>query len=380
MKLIYALEDFPAEITKSIFLAGPTPRDNSIESWRKEAIQILEKLGYDGTVFIPEPRNNQFTKDYDKQVDWETQMLNAADCIMFWIPRDLEKLPGFTTNVEWGVWENSGKVVIGFPKDSPKNTYLEYQAKKLQVPVTYDLESTIKNAMQIIGEGALRKDGECYVPFYIWKLNEFQDWYNSQKKVGNELRYAKLNYVFIMPKARKVFLWIMNAHVYVKDEDRVKDIEFILSRTNLCSAVLYKKGNTLEDTEVVLVKEFRTPVNNSEEKVYEIPGGSSTKEKDNIDVIHDEIKEELGIDIDKKRLEFIEGRQMMATLSAHKCYLYKLELSNEEMDQIKTQKGQVHGVVEDTEMTYTEVFTIKDILSNQLLDWSNLGMILSAIK
>ena len=30
--------------TKSIFLAGPTPRDKEITSWRNEACKILEKL------------------------------------------------------------------------------------------------------------------------------------------------------------------------------------------------------------------------------------------------------------------------------------------------------------------------------------------------
>lgn len=39
---------------KSIFLAGPTPRGENIESWRKYACQFLEKNGFDGVVYVPE--------------------------------------------------------------------------------------------------------------------------------------------------------------------------------------------------------------------------------------------------------------------------------------------------------------------------------------
>jgi hypothetical protein len=39
---------------KSIFLAGPTPRTPGIISWRKEACEILEELGFNGIVYVPE--------------------------------------------------------------------------------------------------------------------------------------------------------------------------------------------------------------------------------------------------------------------------------------------------------------------------------------
>jgi hypothetical protein len=71
---------------------------------------------------------------------------------------------------------------------------------------------------------------------------------------------------------------------------------------------------------------------------------------------------------------------MVATLSAHRCHLYKLELDEEQMNKIKEQEGIVHGVEEDTERTYVEVFTVKEILSNNLLDWSNIGQILSVLN
>ena len=39
---------------KSIFLAGPTPRDVKILSWRIAAFKFLEENGFDGLVYVPE--------------------------------------------------------------------------------------------------------------------------------------------------------------------------------------------------------------------------------------------------------------------------------------------------------------------------------------
>ena len=39
---------------KSIFLAGPTPRNNSAISWRTNACKPLKLLGFDGVVYVPE--------------------------------------------------------------------------------------------------------------------------------------------------------------------------------------------------------------------------------------------------------------------------------------------------------------------------------------
>ena len=110
----------------SIFLAGPTPRSNNIESWRKEAIKILEQLEFDGIVYIPECNFSSTTFDYNKQVSWEWEAMENADIIAFWIPRSKE-LPGFTTNVEFGYWvaKNKFKVYYGRPDNAIKNEYLD---------------------------------------------------------------------------------------------------------------------------------------------------------------------------------------------------------------------------------------------------------------
>lgn len=64
MTLIHSRENIPNEVNKTIFLAGPTPRDYTVNnSWRTEAIEILKSLNYDGVVYIPEERNNPFQKN-----------------------------------------------------------------------------------------------------------------------------------------------------------------------------------------------------------------------------------------------------------------------------------------------------------------------------
>ena len=112
----------------SIFLAGPTPRSNDIKSWREEAIKILEQLKFDGIVYIPECNFSSETFDYNEQVSWEWEAMEEADIIAFWIPRS-EELPGFTTNVEFGYWLHTGKVLYGRPDNAKKIKYLDWLYK-----------------------------------------------------------------------------------------------------------------------------------------------------------------------------------------------------------------------------------------------------------
>ncbi len=151
MKAVYAHEKFPEpEEGQSIFLAGPTPRKQSVISWRVEALKILKEVGYDGYVFIPEPRDGVWRGDYHGQIEWEQEGLSMADCILFWIPRDIETLPGFTTNVEFGMYLKSDRIVLGSPKSAPKMKYLRFCAKNCNILQAETLRETICNALKIM--------------------------------------------------------------------------------------------------------------------------------------------------------------------------------------------------------------------------------------
>jgi 8-oxo-dGTP pyrophosphatase MutT (NUDIX family) len=396
MQIIYTGEKLPETITKSIFLAGPSLRpgqEKELESWRKDAIKILEDKGFDGTIFCPENKGFGFeNKDfnYDDQIEWEHKCLNVADCILFWVPRDVSldknnqlKMPAFTTNVEFGAWADSGKVVFGCPPDlkERKNKYLKYYADFYNIDGGSTLTETLDAAMDMLGDGSDRSGGERYVPLFIWNTDSFQSWYSSQKEAGNRLDHAELLWTFRPQHKKFVFIWSLMVDVFIKSENRNKTNEFVLARTDISSVCLYHKANAapLEDTEIVLVKEFRSPANTKDGFIRELPGGSSSKkDEDPKDVAADEVHEETGFHLKSDRLKSHGARQMAGTFSAHKCNLYSMELSEEEMKWFKSQKDIVHGNSEDSERTFIEVYSIKELIDNELTDWSTLGLIYSA--
>jgi len=90
--------------------------------------------------------------------------LTDAKCIMFWIPRELYVLPGFTTNIEFGRWCTSGKIVVGWLPGSPKMRYIDYYTKKLDIPTSDTLNGTIKLAVKMARENVDPKTWTGYNP------------------------------------------------------------------------------------------------------------------------------------------------------------------------------------------------------------------------
>ncbi len=136
-----------SDVKKGIFLAGPTPRTVE-DSWREDALEILEQMKFEGNVYVPEPENKEWKKDYDDQIDWESYYLNKADAIVFWVPRRFPDLPGLTTNVEfgWHMAENPSKVFYGRPIDAVKCRYLDvlYQKRCPSRWIYTDLQALLK--------------------------------------------------------------------------------------------------------------------------------------------------------------------------------------------------------------------------------------------
>ena len=393
MIIVYTGEDAPNEYSKSLFLAGPSlrPDQEKMKSWREDAIKYLEDKDYDGVVFCPETRDGEFDKDfnYDNQIDWEDKHLNMADIIVFWVPRDVSidakgkiKLGAFTTNVEWGTWASSGKVVFGCPADIErrKNKYLKYYADYYKVPGGDTLEETLDAALEMLDEGAERKDGERFVPLFIWKTPSFQSWYLAHKRVGNTLDNADLLYTFRPGYKKFVFLWILKVNVYIKSEDRIKDNEFVLARPDISSVCLWHEGTgeSIFDKEIIIIKEFRSPANTDDGFIRELPSGSLDGEEPS-EAAAKELHEETAFYLSPDRLISHGARQLVGTLSSHKSHLYSAELDDEELKWFKSQKGITHGKIEETERTFIEVYTVQELLDNQLVDWTCLGQILSVI-
>lgn len=168
MNIIYLqedLEDVKYLDGKSIFLAGPTPiKDDSglfqktfnlftenTKSWRNEALSYFKKEKFKGTILIPEERNgDSLPFEWDSQIDWEQESLKKSDIILFWIPRDLNDLPGFTTNIEFGYWvaTNPSKIIVGAPKNTPKMKYIKYLCDVNKVDYIENLEKIIKKTIK----------------------------------------------------------------------------------------------------------------------------------------------------------------------------------------------------------------------------------------
>jgi Nucleoside 2-deoxyribosyltransferase like len=130
MKIVFADQPFEAD-DPSIFLAGPTPRSAEVLSWRPEALDILPQLHFNGMVVVPERRDWAAKFDYEDQVEWEYKGLETCSVLAFWLPRHVQDLPGFTTNVEFGRYVGSGRVVYGRPDGAPHTRYLDWLYVKL---------------------------------------------------------------------------------------------------------------------------------------------------------------------------------------------------------------------------------------------------------
>ncbi len=126
MKVNYSNQP-PIKDHYSIFLAGPTPRKIDVPSWRPDALKVLEGIGFQGTVYVPEhdPKLPP-AYDYLEQVEWEYTCLEGAGAICFWIPRKLPDMPAFTTNVEFGRYVGSGRIFYGRPAWAEKKGYLDW--------------------------------------------------------------------------------------------------------------------------------------------------------------------------------------------------------------------------------------------------------------
>ena len=152
MNIIYSSQ-YKDIIRPAIFLAGCSPRDDQILTWRKEVINILGRTGFTGSIISPQPELNQWS-DYNSVVEWEDEYLKIADLIVFWIPRSMKnQIYGLTSNVEFGMYLNSGKILYGRPPDSEHNCYLDYWYKRVyNLKPVDNLEDLVQESLNFLSQ------------------------------------------------------------------------------------------------------------------------------------------------------------------------------------------------------------------------------------
>jgi 8-oxo-dGTP pyrophosphatase MutT (NUDIX family) len=387
MLLVFSDENLPATTKKSIFLEGPSPRSPEVTDWRPEAVQILQELNYDGIVYIPIPRGIFLGKDkkdieYDTQIPFEKTARKRSDVIVSWVARVIDRtrhdlgMPGFTTNFELAEDMATKKVLYGRPDTAEKCKYLDTCATDYGIPIFNSLHAILTEAVHVLGDGAVRTEGEVNIPLLIWRTRQFQSWYGTLRTIGNKLLDADVKNAMMEPSG--LFSYILAVKIWIAKEDRIKDNEFVFARPDISVVVAHHKNKVTGVRKVALVKEFRSPVRNYEGYVFELAGGSSRNLNDTPDEIAlHEISEELGLcNVDPARLQFIGMRQLVATVSSHCAYLFSLELTDAELAQLEaaSEASVQYGVGAETERTFVVVSDVRNLFKLSI-DFSMLGMI-----
>jgi len=400
MEVIYAREPFPDRWTKSVFLAGPTPRKGGPPSWRPEALRLLEALGYDGVVFVPEDRGLGgcaiAPESYKPQILWEDEGLRRADVIVFWVARDLTlvpksdpserdemKMPAFTTNIEWGEYFDSGKVALGYPKGTPKVGYFETKAEWLRVPVAHDLEDTLKRALAMIGEGAPREGGETWIPIEIWRTPVFRRWHEAQKAAGNRLLSAKVEWTYrIGRSSERLLFWTLETEMRVEAEDRVVKGGLVIGRPDISVTILLGPDRGF-NTVIAMIREFRPSAVTSDGCVHEAPGGSSWEDLTPVEIAAAEVSEEAGIVLTPTRFKHLGERQLLATSCAHRANVFVARLTTEELEKLRALEGRPLGRAREGERTWIEFTTYRTLFEkkdgkSRDVDYATIGMLYDA--
>ncbi|WP_437935154.1 nucleoside 2-deoxyribosyltransferase domain-containing protein [Sorangium sp. So ce341] len=378
MDVVRIGQPFPDAVTRAIFLAGPAPGEAHGPSWRREALRLLAERGYDGTVFVPEPGDDAVPSHDGDPRAWEQEGLRRADCILFWIPRPSDARLTFITHVDLGAWLHSGKVVLGAP-DDPELRYLRKLTDEAHVAPAPTLAATVESAVSRVGAGAARRQGECQVPADIFRTPAFQAWYGAQRAAGNTLTGATVKWVFRVGSPEQILYFALLVDILVAAEKRHKKNEVVVARPDIAAVVLHHRGATPRDTRVALVREFRSPAVTEDAYVRECPGGSSFEVTDDMRrVAVDEVREEVGLQLDASRVRLVGARQLAATTSSHRAHVFAAELTAPELDMLCAAAGAVQGVDAD-ERTAVEVWTLDDLLQKPAVDWSTLGMIMAAL-
>jgi hypothetical protein len=95
----------------------------------------------------------------------------------------MQHLPGLTTNIEFGRWEDSRRIVLGAPPGAAHVGYLRECAARVGAPSVETLDELAATAVARIRGGA-RHAGVERQPLLLWALPAFQAWWARCRTPG----------------------------------------------------------------------------------------------------------------------------------------------------------------------------------------------------
>lgn len=381
LQLVHAAEPIPASFSAAVYLGGPAGRSG----WRRQAVDLLQAAGYQGVVYLPEPRDGRRRIPPERLSGWTAAAQHHADAILFFVPP--EHGGDALAFEDWGRWQRSGKAVFGAPHGAPVNVH-RVAAARLRVPSGYSLAEVIHLGLPLLVPGAVRSGGERAVPLYLWRSPAFQRWYRGQLLAGNHLEDIEVEWTY-RPRGgagRAPLVYVLRPRVWVKAERRYKSGEVVVGRSDVSATVLYRPAETLRQTQVVVVREFRSAVHNAEGMVWSLPGGSAEnaaeRDTDPRVTAAREVHEETGLQLEPGELEPVPHgvRQVAATLLSHRSHLYRARLTDEQLERLREseRRGTCFGA-NPGERCYVAVKSVAQMMDGEVLDWGQVGMLLAAL-
>lgn len=346
-------------------------------SWRAEIVSLLrQRWSVDGRLVVllqePTPDMTRPAGDRYGSGGWPQRAVDIADAAAYWWPAGTDPR---LMSATMAAWHDSHRVVCGASPDLTQAARLVDSADRSQLSSATSLPEMAAAISELIGAGAPRVGGERDVPLFVWNTESFQRWYTAQTAAGNKLIGARLVWTFcIGDNAPFPLYWALHVRIHVAFEDRVKANEVVLSRPDISVMTLYHPGATVDDTIIVLIREFRGPASTPDGLVHELPGGSGAEDNE-LDQAISEVEEEVGLAIEADRVRAYGSRQIAATVSAHQAYLFAAEITDEELSLLRSLQSLPHGRASDTEQTWTEITTFREIRRSRLVDWATIGMI-----
>ncbi|KAF8961507.1 hypothetical protein BDZ97DRAFT_1828616 [Flammula alnicola] len=141
-------------IGKSVFLAGSIDMGSAVD-WQSSITKSLQHL----PITILNPRRPDWNlgwkqdatfKPFREQVDWELDMLNAADVIALYLDKD-SKSP--ISLLELGLFATSGKLVVACPDGYWRRGNVQIVCERWGVELVDTLEELVKSVERKLEEG-----------------------------------------------------------------------------------------------------------------------------------------------------------------------------------------------------------------------------------